>query len=332
MHIGLPSGACFHSMNGDANTRPERVRRQPAALLVACSPHESVDAAISVHVTAPDTVRQHEIVDPEPAPPRPAEVNSSSWQWWVPRGIVVLLASLVVAGAVYLISNRVAARYQSSATVRVSVQATSGISDPAVTAANDLASQFAQLASSAPVLKAAATRLGVAASTLEGTVTAGTIAAQNLVRISVTGSSPTQAQERATAVAKGFVKYIDRIDSRQVGTYERAVTTKLAPLAREIAAARKRLLLSTNVEAQRNATVLLSGLLSQQQTVLSSVAQAAAAAQPSLQLVAPGAGGSKISPKPSLYAGVGFLATLILLGRFLYVIGMRRSRLREAPS
>jgi hypothetical protein len=317
-------------MNGDASPRHERARRQPAAPLVACSPHESVDAAISVHVTAPDTVRQHEIVDPEPALPRPAEANSSSWQWWLPRGIVVLLVSLVVAGAVYLISNRVAARYQSSATVRVSVQATSGISDPAVTAANDLASQFAQLASSAPVLEAAATRLGVAASTLEGTVTAGTIAAQNLVRISATGSSPTQAQERATAVGKGFVTYIDAIDSRQVGTYERAVTTKLAPLAREIAAARKRLL-STNVEAQRNATVLLSGLLSQQQTVLSSVAQASAAAQPSLQLVAPGARGSKISPKPSLYAGIGLLASLLVLGRFLYVLGMRRPTLREAP-
>jgi hypothetical protein len=242
----------------------------------------------------------------------------------------VLLASLVVAGAVYLISNRVAARYQSSATVRVSVQATSGISDPAVTAANDLASQDAQLASSAPVLRGAAARLHVARSTLEGTVTAGTIAAQNLVRISTTGSSPTQAQRRATAVARSFVSYIDRIDARQVGSYEAAVTSKLRPLAHEIATARKRLL-STNAETQRNATVLLSGLLSQQQTVLSSVAQASAAAQPSLQLVASGSVGTKISPKPSLYAGIGLLATLLILGRFLYVIGMRRSTLREAP-
>jgi hypothetical protein len=242
----------------------------------------------------------------------------------------VLLAALAVAGAVYLISNRVAARYQSSATVRVSVQATTGISDPAVTAANDLASQFAQLASSAPVLAAAARSLHAPTSSLEGTVTSGTIAAQNLVRISATGSSPVQAQERSSSVARSFVKYIDHIDAQQVGTYEHAVTSKLVPLAREIAAARKRLL-SANVEVQRNATVLLSGLLSQQQTVLSSVAQASAAAQPNLQLVSPGSAGAKISPKPSLYAGIGLLATLLILGRFLYVIGTRRSTLRRAP-
>ena len=237
----------------------------------------------------------------------------------------MLLVSLAVAVAVYVISNRASPRYQSSATVRVSVQATTGISDPAVTAANDLASQFAQLAPSTPVLKAAAQKLGVTTSSLEGTVTSGTIAAQNLVRVSATGGSATQAQERATAVARAFVAYIDRIDARQAGAYERAVTSKLGPLASEIAAARKQLR-SSNAEVQRNATVLLSGLLSAQQTVLSSVAQGSATAQPSLQLVASGSAGSKTSPKPSLYAGIGLLAALLLLGRFLYVVGMRRAR------
>jgi hypothetical protein len=242
----------------------------------------------------------------------------------------VLLIAVGVATGVYEISNRVAARYQSSATVRVSVQATAGISDPAVTAANDLASQFAQLASSAPVINGAARRLRVPSNDLAGTVTSGTIAAQNLIRISATGSSPTQAQERATSVARSFVGYIDQIDAKQVGSYEAAVTSKLKPLAAEIAVARKRLQ-STNTEVQRNATVLLSGLLSQQQTVLNGIAQSSAAAQPSLQLVAPGSAGAKVSPKPTLYAGIGLLATLLLLGRFLYVLGMRRVGSRQAP-
>ncbi len=238
------------------------------------------------------------------------------------------MIAVVVAAAVYAISNGVSARYQSSATVRVSVQATSGISDPAVTAANDLASQYAQLASSTPVLSGAAKRLGVPVSSLEGNVSSGTIAAQNLVRISVTGSSASEAQERAAAVARSFVRYINHLDAEQAAAYEKAVTSKLAPLETEIAAARKQLRTSKG-EAQRNATTLLSGLLSQQQTVLNSVAQGSAAAQPSLQLVSADSAGSKVSPKPTLYAGIGLLATLLLLGRFVYVIGVRRSRRLE---
>ena len=243
----------------------------------------------------------------------------------------MLLAALVIAGLVYVISDSVAARYQSSATVRVSVQATTGISDPAVTAANDLASQFAQLASSTPVTDAAAASLGARSSALEGAVTGGTIAAQNLVRITATGSSTTQAQQRAAAVAHAFVVYIKRIDSAQVAAYRRAVTSKLGPLEREIAATRK-LALSGDPEAEHNATTLLSGLLSQQQTVLSSVAQESAAAQPALQLVSASSTGTKVSPKPSLYAGIAFIVALLLLGRFVYVIGIRRSASREALS
>ncbi len=180
------------------------------------------------------------------------------------------------------------------------------------------------------MVDAAATSLGVPSGDLSGAVTAGTVAAQNLVRISATGSSPSQAQVRATAVAEAFVAYVTKLDQRQAHAYEQAVTSKLTPLKREIAAARLRLL-SPNVEVQHNATVLLSGLVGQEESVLSSVAGSAAAAQPTVQLVAPGGAGTKVSPKPSLYGAIAFAATLLLLGRFLYVIGIRRQRFRETP-
>ncbi len=292
--------------------------------------HNRFEAPLSVDVIAPEPLSQRAGVELQRAPLGPHEPAGPGWRWWSPRALIVLVLALLVAAAVYEISNRAPARYQSSATVRVSVQTTSGISDPAVTAANDLASQFAQLASSTPVVDYAAALLGVPAKDLEGNITAGTVAAQNLVRVTATGSGPAQAQARATAVAKAFVVYLDRIDAQQVSRYQKAITSKLGPLTREIEAARKRLG-SSNPETQRNATVLLSGLLGQQQTVLSSVAQSSAAAQPSLQLVSPGGTATKASPKPTLYAAIGFLATLLLLGRFLYVVGVRRSVLREAP-
>jgi hypothetical protein len=191
-----------------------------------------------------------------------------------------------------------------------------------VTAANDLASQFAQLASTAPVVSAAQAKLGDQGENLSGSVSAGTIAAQNLIRISVTGSSPALAQTRTTAVAAAFVTYVRRLNAKQAASYVGAVTAKLRPLDREIAAARKRLT-NANAVVQREATVLLSGLLSEQQSVLSSVAQSSASAQPYLQLVAPGGGATKVSPKPVLYAAVGFLAVLLLLGRLLYYVGVR---------
>lgn len=251
--------------------------------------------------------------------------------WWMYRTIAMLLAAVVVAALVFAISDRLPASYQSSAVVRVSVQATDGISDPSVTAANDLASQFAQLASTAPVVEAAEAHLGSQAGNIGGQVTAGTIAAQNLIRISVKGSNPTQAQERTTAVANAFVAYIEHIDAAQANAYAHAVTSKLGPLDREIAAVRKTLA-SGNPEVQRNAAALLSSLVGEQQTVFSSVAQGAAAAKPNVQLVAPGGTGTKTSPRPLLYAAVGFLVTILLLGRLLYVLGSRRVESRGAPT
>lgn len=256
-------------------------------------------------------------------PPAP---TSRDLRWWTLGAIGVVAVAIVVAGLVYAISDSVAGRYQSSAVVRVSVQATGGISDPAVTAANDLASQFAQLASATPVLEAAEARLGGEGGKLSGEVSAGTIAAQNLIRISVTGSSSASARTRTTAVAHAFVRYVNDLDAAQAAKYAKAVISKLAPLDSEIAAARKQVL-SSNAETQRDATVLLSTLISQQQTILSSVAQSSAAAQPSLQLVSVGSTASKVSPKPSLYAAVALLATLLLLGRLLYVVGLRRARM-----
>jgi capsular polysaccharide biosynthesis protein len=243
---------------------------------------------------------------------------------------MVLLAALLVGAAVFGVSSTVPATYESSAVVRVSVHATGGISDPAVTAANDLASQYAQLASTSLVVDAAADRLGRAGRGLTGDVSAGTVAAQNLIRVTVTGSSAEQARRRATAVTVSFVRYVNRLSARQADVYTRTVASKLRPLDADITQAREQLSTGTP-DAQRNATVLLSSLLVQRQQVESSVAESAAAAQPDVQLIANGSAGVKTSPKPLLYASVGFVIVLLLLGRLAYIVGMRRVRAAAFP-
>jgi hypothetical protein len=300
----------------------------PVHNLVGSLAEDETNAILGTNVTTRETAPADSSFEPRPRTLAVPSIGGANVRWWMPRIVGLIVIAALVAEAVYVVSDQVAARYQSSAIVRVSVQATSGISDPAVTAANDLASQFAQLASTAPVVDAAAAHLGNRETGLGSSVTAGTIAAQNLIRISVTGSSPAQAQKRTTTVAEAFVAYVNRIETRQATHYANAVTSKLGPLEREIATARQKLS-STNAEVQRNATVLLSALVGQERTVLNSVAQSSAAAQPDLQIVAPGGTATKVSPKPTLYAAVGFLATLLLLGRLLYIIGVRRRSPRE---
>jgi len=281
--------------------------------------------------------RQSEDVQHQRAPLRRAEDFGRGWRWWAKGTIVLVLIALLVGVVVYLISDRFPASYQSSAIVRVSVQATSGISDPAVTASNDLASQYAQLASTSPIEDAAALQLGVPSSGLSGSVTAGTIAAQNLIRITASGSSAAQAEQRATAVAKAFVAYVDSLNTQQAQVYTHAVTSKLVPLQREISAVRAQLHSSAastttgGSETQHDGTVLLTGLVGQERTVLSSIAQSSAAAQPDLQLIAPGGTASQVSPRPKLYAAIGVLAVLLILGRALYIVGVKRPAFPEAP-
>jgi hypothetical protein len=234
-----------------------------------------------------------------------------------------VLIAVAVAALVYVVSSLLPATYQASATVLVTVRATSGISDPTVTAANDLASQYAQLVATTPVIDAADKTLGTALST--SSITAGTVNAENLIKINATSSTAARANASVNAVAQAFVAYVGRISAAQAADYVKLVTTNLAPLQALITAASQQQASGTAAQ-QAQATALLTTLVGEKQQVLGAAVQSSAATLPDVQLVSPGDGGSKTSPRPQLYALIAFIVVLLLLGRVLFVAGVRRSR------
>ncbi|HEY6398369.1 MAG TPA: hypothetical protein VIX82_13030, partial [Solirubrobacteraceae bacterium] len=102
---------------------------------------------------------------------------------------VVLAVALLVGAIAYGVGSALPSVYQSSGVIRVTVLSQQGLSDPTVIAANDLATQIAQLATSQPVLSMAAGRLGVGAGSLTDKISGSTIGAQNLVQVSATADS-----------------------------------------------------------------------------------------------------------------------------------------------
>jgi capsular polysaccharide biosynthesis protein len=244
-----------------------------------------------------------------------------------PRGrrsalaILLIVAPVVIAVAVYAISSRLTPTYEASSTLRIVAQG--GLSDQLVTASNDLASQYAQLADAPPVIRRAARALDVPASELDGKVSGGTIAAQNLIRIATRADQSAAAVRRSEAVAVAFIEYVSAINERQANVYARSVQDRLKPLDSQIAAARK--VLNRGTSSQRNSTALLySNLLVQRQQLVASLAQDAAASQPGVQLVAPATAASKVQPKPTLYALVALVAAALVAARVGYLAFRRR--------
>jgi capsular polysaccharide biosynthesis protein len=233
----------------------------------------------------------------------------------------LIVAPVAVAVAVYAISSRTTPTYEASSTLRIVAQG--GLSDQLVTASNDLASQYAQLADAPPVIARAARALHVRASELGGKVSGGTVAAQNLISIAARADSQAAAVRRSQAVAIGFIDYASTLNERQANVYARSVRDRLKPLDAQIATARK-LLNGGGTSQQNSASLLYSNLLVQRQQLLASLAQDAAASQPGVQLVAPAATASKVQPKPELYALVAFVAAALVAARIGYLTFRRR--------
>lgn len=237
--------------------------------------------------------------------------------------VVLVVAPVAIALAVYAISSRLTPTYEASSTLRIVAQGQSGLSDQLVTASNDLASQYAQLADAPPVIDRAARTLHIPASELSGKVTGGTVAAQNLISIATRAGDSPSAVRRSEAVALAFIDYVSRLNERQANDYARSVQHRLKPLDSEIAAARK--VLNSGTPSQRNSTALLySNLLVQRQQLVASLAQDAAASQPGVQLVAPAAAASKVQPKPALYALVALVAAALVAARLGFLAFRRR--------
>jgi hypothetical protein len=239
--------------------------------------------------------------------------------------VAVLVVAAVVAGAVYAVSGTLSPSYASSSTMVVNVNGGSGITDVSVSAANDLASQYAQLANSAPVLRNAEKALSLPGGGLDGKVSGSTVSAQNIIKVTATAGNARDAQRRTDAAANALITYITSLSAKQATRYAAAVTFRLKPIDKQIADVEKRLSHGSQ-DARRNASVVLANLVTQRQQVQSTIAQNAAGSQPNIQQVTPATGGDKTSPKPGLYAAIALIIVLLVGGRIALAPLLSRRR------
>ena len=253
-------------------------------------------------------------------------------KWWI------LTIALVAGIAAYGVSRfAVSPTYSSSVDVVITAHSVSGGLSAAITASNDLANQYAQLANSPPVLALASQRLPGGGHGLGAATSAGTVGDQNLVRVTTLADSPDLARIRANAVASAFVVHITAVNARDAADLRAAVERELRSNKRTIfsvklavaVATRKAFASSPSRSAVANSVLaakqaLLATLVTQRQSIISDLAQSSVEAQPSVRMAAPAGRGAQIQPKPVLYAGVAAMASALAAGQILILVRLRR--------
>jgi capsular polysaccharide biosynthesis protein len=253
-------------------------------------------------------------------------------KWWL------LAVALAAGGAAYGISRyAVSPTYSSSADVVVRVHTVSGGFSDSITASNNLASQYAQVADSPSVLGRASGSLPGGTRGLAAAISAGTVGDQNLVRVTALAGTPRLAQLRANAVANAFVVQINASNAdaaaqlrssveRQLNSSQQAISKAqagvVAATKNALAARKSRAPVLSSVLAAREA--LLASLITQRQGIISDLAQASVETQPSVTVSALAGPGTQTQPKPVLYAGIAAVVTALAVGQILVLVRLRR--------
>jgi capsular polysaccharide biosynthesis protein len=286
--------------------------------------------------------------DDEPNEPpvrtvRPVKLNTRGdvdrvgaiWQAKVP----IVLGVVVVAVLVFLISSVAPKVYSSSATVSIAAASTPGGSaEDQALASNDLAAQDAQVVNTNAVLAAASKATGASSSELGSHLSSGTVAAQNLVQITMQSSNADQAQQWAHAVATSFKSVLLSRAATNAAELQKSVNTQAASLDSQIAGLKVQIAADGDPPAGSAALAVLesqenqlTNLETSRATLTSNTAIAVASEQPDVSIVVSGTAPVKESPKPALYALIGALIAL-LVGCQLAVVMARRRLARSTTA
>jgi hypothetical protein len=241
--------------------------------------------------------------------------------------LIAVIFAVIVGGAVYAGSHKLPATYQATSEFLVTVPNQEGISDPTVTAENDIASQYAQLVSATPVVNAAAAKLKVPASTLSGAVSGTTVSAENLVQIAATASTAAEANARAAAIGNAAVAYIQKLNVKSSESYSRSANRTLKGIDSEIAALQRKVKKDSKLQRPIDESTITQ-LLGEKFNESANIGNNAAAGQTSLQAIPGGGNASQTAPNPKEYGLIGALAALVVALRVVYVlrVGMPRRR------
>ena len=222
------------------------------------------------------------------------------------RVLIVVVFALVAAGATYAVSKAVAPTYSSSTQLLVNVNEANGLGVDAISAANQLTAQYAQLVPSDAVLAAPAAKLGMSVGDLRNAISAGTVSQVNLMTISAQGPSASAAQQRAATVTSDFISFVTQSNSAQLHSYVTTVSSQLQAVNSDYARLAARLRRARGAEAGYIQGEL-GALATQQQSLQNQLTQRAAAGVPHVQLVRSAGGGTQVAPQPTLYAIVALL-------------------------
>jgi capsular polysaccharide biosynthesis protein len=265
------------------------------------------------------------------------DVDRVSVIWHAGRWIIA--SALLVGAAVYLLAGMSPPVYSSSATVSITAASTPGGSAQDVAlASNSLAAQDALLVTSDSVLTAAAHQLDISPSTLASHLSSGTLNSQNLIQITAQGPSEEDAQRWAEATTTAFQAYLADRAHKTSTSLRNSITAETESLDQQID------LLQLVIDNAQNAppgsaalTDLqsdesqLTQLVSTRATLTANTALAIASQQPVITIVVSGTAPSKVSPRPTLYATVAALLTLLVASQLAIFVARRKVRGPETP-
>ncbi len=254
--------------------------------------------------------------------PPSAQRSTIIWQ----RKFDILVVALPLAVALAVAATYLPPKYSASATVRVSASSPSpGVSPrDVVQASNDLASQYVHLVDVPQVISKARVAEGLADAKFS--VNASTVAAQNLISISVQSDNAAQAAAASRAVASAFVTYVQstsddqaRKANAQLQTFASGLSQQVEAAQKDVAAAAAAPQGSSAAEGLDQRLQLLSTLQARQ---LDAQQQLAATGSGVAQFeVVSSSGATKISPRPVLYGAV----SLVVIALIMAEVVVRRS-------
>jgi Chain length determinant protein len=266
-----------------------------------------------------------------------AAVARTRWQAiWAARWIV-LGAALAAAVLALAVSAVIPKRFSASAIVRVTLPQSAGLSEQSVQAANDLASQYTQIATAGPIVAKAAASLGPAGAGLSAAVSASTVNSENLVQISARGDTAGAATARANAMAAAFVDTLNGENAANAAAAAHRFTHQLDLIQARLLVTQQKL--DNNLTLRESGAALnqrqraevnalqneVTSLEGAQQTLLSSQVSTGT---PTLKLFSPSTSASQTQPRAPLYALVAFIVVLLSAAQIASFIGMSRSETR----
>lgn len=247
-------------------------------------------------------------------------------------------ATVLVGALVYVASSLMTPVYSSSATIVVTAASTPGGSAQDVAlASNDLAAQDAQLVTADAVIGAAAAKLHVSGSTLSSHVSAGTVNAQNVIQVTVQSSGKASAQQWADVIAREFQSYLVLRAQANSQALRTSVNEQAAPLDQQITQLQNEI---ANAPAAGPGTEALSAiqskegqltqLMASRATLEENTALAIASQNPNISIPTAAGTATKLTPRPSLYALVAMVLT-VLVGSQIAIVLARRRQGRDGP-